>query len=81
MNAKILALSLLLAASLAQASDSDAMPYRYGSQPEVNQVLKIETAPSRHCEVTTAVMTYRDSAGALRRMSYLTSSEACTKQN
>ena len=81
MNMRLIALPLLLAASLAQASDSDAMPYRYGSQPDVNQVLKIETAPSQQCEVTTAVMTYRDSAGALRKMSYLTSSEACTKQN
>ena len=81
MHARIIALPLLLAAGLAQASNSDAVPYRYGSQPDIGQVLRIETPSSHQCEVTTAVMTYRDSAGALRKMAYLTSSEACTRQN
>ncbi|MNF11309.1 hypothetical protein D3C80_2125070 [compost metagenome] len=56
-------------------------PYRYGSQLDIDRVLRIETPASTRCEITTAIMTYRDSAGTLRKMSYLTSSEACTKQN
>ncbi|SDS65616.1 DUF2790 domain-containing protein [Pseudomonas oryzae] len=81
MNMRLIALPLLLAAGLAQAQDSDVQPYRYGSQPDIARVLRIDTPASPRCEVVTAVMTYRDSAGSLRRMSYLTSSEACTRQN
>lgn len=81
MNVRLIALPLLLAAGLAQAEDSDVQPYRYGSQPDIARVLRIDIPASPRCEVVTAVMTYRDSAGSLRRLSYLTSSEACTRQN
>ncbi|MNG32573.1 hypothetical protein D3C84_1186240 [compost metagenome] len=56
-------------------------PYSYGSQLDIERVLRIDTPASPRCELVTAVMTYRDSAGALRKMAYLTSSEACTRQN
>lgn len=81
MNMRLIALPLLLTAGLAQAGDSDVQPYRYGSQPDVARVLRIDTPASPRCEVVTAVMTYRDSTDGLRRLSYLTTSEACTRQN
>lgn len=81
MNMRLIALPLLLTAGLAQAQDSDVQPYRYGSQPDIAQVLRIDTPASPRCEPVTAVMTYRDSAGSLRKLSYLTTSEVCTRQN
>lgn len=81
MNMRLIALPLVLIASLAQAQDSDAQPYRYGSTLDVQQVVRIDTPTSPRCEVVTAVMTYRDSTDSLRRLSYLTTSEACTRQN
>ncbi|MNZ98725.1 hypothetical protein D3C78_1180240 [compost metagenome] len=81
MNMRLIALPLLLAAGLAQASDSDVQPYRYGSQLDVERVLRIDTPASPRCELVTAVMTYRDSSDSLRKLSYLTTSEACTRQN
>ena len=81
MNMRLIALPLLLVAGLAQASDSDVQPYRYGSQLDVERVLRIDTPASPRCELVTTVMTYRDSSDSLRKLSYLTSSEACTRQN
>ncbi|MCY1442160.1 hypothetical protein D9M71_585120 [compost metagenome] len=81
MNMRLIALPLLLAAGLAQASDNDVQPYRYGNQLDVEQVLRIDTPASLRCELVTAVMTYRDSSDSLRKLSYLTTSEACTRQN
>lgn len=81
MNMRLIALPLLLAAGLAQASDNDVQPYRYGSQLDVERVLRIDTPASPRCELVTAVMTYRDSSDSLRKLSYLTTSEACTRQN
>lgn len=81
MNMRLIALPLLLVAGLAQASDSDVQPYRYGSQLDVERVLRIDTPASPRCELVTAVMTYRDSSDSLRKLSYLTTSEACTRQN
>jgi len=81
MNMRLIALPLLLAAGLAQASDNDVQPYSYGSQLDVERVLRIDTPASPRCELVTAVMTYRDSSDSLRKLSYLTTSEACTRQN
>jgi hypothetical protein len=81
MNMRLIALPLLLAAGLAQASDNDVQPYRYGNQLDVERVLRIDTPASPRCELVTAVMTYRDSSDSLRKLSYLTTSEACTRQN
>ena len=81
MNVRLIALPLLLIAGLAQAGNSDVQPYRYDSQPDVARVLRIDTPASPRCEVVTAVMTYRDSSDSLRKLSYLTTSEACTRQN
>lgn len=81
MNMRLIALPLLLAAGLAQASDNGVQPYRYGNQLDVEQVLRIDTPASPRCELVTAVMTYRDSRDSLRKLSYLTTSEACTRQN
>lgn len=81
MNMRLIALPLLLAAGLAQASDNDVQPYSYGSQLDIERVLRIDTPASPRCELVTAVMTYRDSSDSLRKLSYLTSSEVCTRQN
>lgn len=44
-------------------------------------MLRTEVAPSPVCKVTDAVLTYRDSAGELRKLGYRTLSEACKSEN
>lgn len=81
MNMRLIALPILLLAGFAQAADQGVESYRYGSPLDIGQVVRIDTPASPRCEVVTAVMTYRDSSDSLRKLSYLTVSEACTRQN
>lgn len=80
MRTFLIATALLLS-SLAQANDVKATPYTYGTQLDVAAVLSLELKPTPYCEVTDAVMTYRDSTGAERKLAYRTLAEACRYQN
>ncbi|AHY44676.1 DUF2790 domain-containing protein [Stutzerimonas decontaminans] len=80
MRATLIATALLFS-SLAQADEAKAQPYTYGTQLDVASVLSVKIKPTPYCEVTDAVMTYRDSAGAERKLAYRTLSEACKYQN
>lgn len=70
---------LLSAASLAHADEPET--YTYGTEVDVASVLSIKVEPTPYCEVTDAVMTYRDSAGEIRKLSYRTLAESCKNQN
>lgn len=72
---------LLSAASLAHADSADPEPYTYGSRLDIASVLSIKIEPTPYCEVTDAVMTYRDSAGEVRRLAYRTLADSCKNQN
>lgn len=80
MRATLIATALLFSA-LAQADDVKATPYTYGTQLDVAAVLSVKIKPTPYCEVTDAVMTYRDSTGTERKLAYRTLSEACRYQN
>ncbi|MCQ4295889.1 DUF2790 domain-containing protein [Pseudomonas stutzeri] len=80
MRATLIATALLFS-SLAQAHDANVEPYSYGTQLDVAAVLSLKIKPTPNCEVTDAVMTYRDSTGAERKLAYRTLSEACKYQN
>ncbi|EWC43324.1 DUF2790 domain-containing protein [Pseudomonas stutzeri] len=71
----------LLFSSLAQADNGAAEIYTYGTKLDVASVTSIRIEPTPYCEVTDALMTYRDTTGAERRLTYRTLSEACKIQN
>ncbi|MHB0807054.1 DUF2790 domain-containing protein [Stutzerimonas nitrititolerans] len=81
MSIKYLAAPLLLIAGYAHAGDVEVEQYTYQTQLDIAQVLRTEVAPSPICKVTDAVLTYRDSAGELRKLGYRTLSEACKSEN
>lgn len=70
---------LLSAASLVQANEPET--YTYGTEIDIASVLSIKVKPTPYCEVTDAVMTYRDSTGKVRKLSYRTLAESCKNQN
>lgn len=72
---------LLSAASLAHANGAEPEPYTYGTKIDIASVLSIKVEPTPYCEVTDAVMTYRNSAGEIRKLSYRTLAESCKHQN
>ncbi|WXL25575.1 DUF2790 domain-containing protein [Ectopseudomonas mendocina] len=77
-----LALSLLAFSSWVQANDSQADTYRYGNKLDIARVLSIKhPQDSQICQPGTAVMTYEDSKGQVRKLSYQTFSENCLIQN
>lgn len=80
MRATLIATALLFT-SLAHADQAKVESYTYGSQLDIAAVLSVNIKPTPYCEVTDAVMTYRDSTGAKRKLAYRTLSEACRYQN
>lgn len=81
MSLKYLAAPLLLIAGFAHADDSGVEQYTYQTKLDIAKVLRTEVAPSPFCKVTDAVLTYRDSAGEVRKLGYRTLSEACKTEN
>lgn len=72
---------LLSTASLTHANSAEPEPYTYGTKLDVASVASIKLEPTPYCEVTDAVMTYRDSSGEPRKLSYRTLSDSCKNQN
>ena len=73
--------ALLSAASLVHASDAQPEVYTYDTQLDIASVLSIEVKPTTFCQVTDAVMTYRDSTDQVRQLAYRTLSERCKTEN
>jgi len=72
---------LLSFASLVHANSGEPETYTYGTKVDIASVLSIKVEPTPYCEVTDAVMTYRDSAGEVRKLSYRTLADTCKNQN
>ncbi|MCQ4257975.1 DUF2790 domain-containing protein [Stutzerimonas stutzeri] len=72
---------LLSAASLAHANSSEPEPYTYGTRLDIASVVSIKIQPTPYCEVTDAVMTYRDPSGEVRKLAYRTLADSCKNQN
>jgi hypothetical protein len=70
-----------LSASLGAFAQSTATPYRYGTPLDIAKVISIDVPASPQCEVVTAKMTYRNSAGQLEVLTYEQLSSVCTNQN
>lgn len=74
--------AIALSASLTTlAHSAEATPYRYGQNLDIANVISIDVPNSPQCEVVTAQMTYRNSAGDVRALDYEQLSDACTSQS
>tara|TARA_Y100001938_G_scaffold67468_1_gene93619 strand:+ start:1407 stop:1667 length:261 start_codon:yes stop_codon:yes gene_type:complete len=74
--------TLSLGASLTSvAHGAQATPYRYGQDLDIAKVIAIEVPSSPQCEVVTAKMTYRNSAGEVHLLDYEQLSSVCSNQN
>jgi hypothetical protein len=82
MRATLATVALLLSAtSLVHANAADPERYSYGTQLDIASVISINVEPTPYCEVTDAVMTYRDSSGEVGKLSYRTLADTCKNQN
>ncbi|WP_296276709.1 DUF2790 domain-containing protein [Pseudomonas sp. UBA7530] len=63
------------------AHSAEATPYRYGQNLDIAKMISIDVPNSAQCEVVTAQMTYRNSAGEVETLSYEQLSSACTLQS
>ncbi|MCY1543763.1 hypothetical protein D9M68_795940 [compost metagenome] len=82
MNRAITTSTILLLASLASGSafaakSADAAPYSYGMPLDVARVISIDEPNSFTCETVQAKMTYVDSNGEEKSVTYLKASSAC----
>ncbi|MBG0845959.1 DUF2790 domain-containing protein [Pseudomonas chengduensis] len=74
--------ALALSASLTTlAHSAEATPYRYGQNLDIAKVISIDVPNSSQCEVVTATMTYRNSAGDVEVLDYKQLSSACANQS
>lgn len=76
-----LAVSLCALSSLAQAAEPAVEKYRYNSDLDIARVISIKTPKSPTCQLVTAVMTYEDSKGEVRKMAYRVRNNDCYNQN
>ncbi|RRV35191.1 DUF2790 domain-containing protein, partial [Pseudomonas sp. o96-267] len=63
------------------AHSAEATSYRYGQNLDIAKVISINVPNSSLCEVVTATMTYRNSAGDVEVLDYEQLSSACTSQS
>ncbi|VXA97216.1 DUF2790 domain-containing protein [Pseudomonas sp. 8O] len=74
--------AIALSASLTSlAHSAEAAPYRYGQNLDIAKVISIDTPNSPQCEVVTATMTYRNSAGDVEVLDFEQLSSACASQS
>ncbi|KKJ00786.1 hypothetical protein PROH_05910 [Prochlorothrix hollandica PCC 9006 = CALU 1027] len=74
--------AIALSASLTSlAHSAEATPYRYGQNLDIAKVISIDAPNSPQCEVVTATMTYRNSAGDVEVLDFEQLSSACASQS
>ncbi|MDH4555357.1 DUF2790 domain-containing protein [Pseudomonas sp. BN417] len=79
---RTIATTALLLAGLAStgafaAKSAEAIPYSYGMPLDVARVISIDEPNSFTCETVQAKMTYIDSNGVEKSVTYLKESSAC----
>ncbi|WP_192984835.1 DUF2790 domain-containing protein [Pseudomonas sp. EggHat1] len=74
--------AIALSASLTSlAHSAEATTYRYGQNLDIAKVIYIDAPNSPQCEVVTATMTYRNSAGDVEVLDFEQLSSACASQS
>jgi hypothetical protein len=79
-GAAMLAVAIVPAVAYAQ-SQPTAVPYTYGMKLDVAKVISMTEPNPNRCKVITAQMTYQDSAGQLKAISYKKLDEICSTQD
>ncbi|MCO6058739.1 DUF2790 domain-containing protein [Pseudomonas sp. MOB-449] len=72
-----LLLAVLASGSVFAAQSADAVSYSYGMPLDVARVISIDEPNSLTCETIQAKMTYIDSSGDQKSVTYLKASSAC----
>lgn len=72
-----LLLAILASGSVFAAKSTDAVSYDYGMPLDVARVISIDEPSSFTCETVQAKMTYVDSNGEEKSVTYLKASSAC----
>lgn len=81
MRIALLAAFAVVLSNQAFAAEKDVETYRYDTQLDVARVLNIAVPNSLYCEVVTAVMTYENGQGQVRKLAYQTLPNSCPNQN
>ncbi|MBD9462254.1 DUF2790 domain-containing protein [Pseudomonas sp. Pdm06] len=72
---------IALSGSPLLAKEQTQVPaYEYGMPLDIAKVIRIEAPTSPMCEVVQAKMTYLNTQGAKKHVSFLQLAEACSKQ-
>ncbi|MGX1174945.1 MULTISPECIES: DUF2790 domain-containing protein [Pseudomonas] len=72
---------IALSGSPLLAKEQTQVPaYEYGMPLDIAKVIRIETPTSPMCEVVQAKMTYLNTQGIKKHLSFLQLAEACSKQ-
>ncbi|MBV4506351.1 DUF2790 domain-containing protein [Pseudomonas sp. BW13M1] len=66
-----LTVTTLALGTSASSFASEATPYRYGMDLDIAKVISIDAPTSAQGQASTATLTYRDSSGQLRAVSYV----------
>ncbi|HDS1733501.1 DUF2790 domain-containing protein [Pseudomonas sp. BP8] len=69
-----------LASALSVAVQADPAPYEYGESLDVAKVIKLNEPNPPTCQVVEATMTYEDSQGAVKTVSYRRLAGVCTNR-
>ncbi|WP_271410340.1 DUF2790 domain-containing protein [Pseudomonas sp. Q1-7] len=72
-----LLLALLASGSVFAAKSADTVPYRYGMPLDIARVISIDEPNPLTCETIQAKMTYVDTSGEKKSVTYLKESSAC----
>lgn len=72
-----LLLALLASGSVFAAKSADAVPYSYGMPLDIARVISIDEPHPLTCETIQAKMTYVDTTGEKKSVTYLKQSSAC----
>ncbi|AOE82994.1 DUF2790 domain-containing protein [Pseudomonas sp. TCU-HL1] len=72
-----LLLAVLASGSVFAAKSADALSYSYGMPLDVARVISIDEPSPLTCETIQAKMTYVDSKGEEKSVTYLKASSAC----
>ena len=78
--ASLLAFITLSGLPLFAEEKADVPAYEYGMPLDIARVIHIEAATSPVCEVVQAKMTYLNTQGVKKRVSFLQLAQACSTQ-
>lgn len=68
------------ASALSVSANADTAPYEYGETLDIAKVIKLNQPNPPVCQVVEATMTYEDSQGAVKTVSYRRLADVCSNR-